>query len=76
MDFDFYGYGGLFLFAFLAATIIPVSSESAVALAYYIDMNSGKVLIYAGMGNCLGTLFNYGLGYFSKKYYNFVNIKL
>ena len=56
-------YGGLFLAAFLAATIIPAQSE-AVLLAL---MASGKypfglLLTVASLGNILGSVVNWGLG--------------
>ena len=58
-----YGYAGLFLFCFLAATIIPISSESAVIGALFTDLDTPMILFWATIGNCLGTLVNYFLGY-------------
>ncbi len=57
-----YGYLGLFLFCLMAATIIPVSSEGAVAGALLLKMNSVSVLIWASLGNILGTVINYFFG--------------
>lgn len=57
-----YGYAGLFLFSLLAATIIPVSSESALAGAILLKMEPMAVLFWATIGNCGGTLINYFLG--------------
>ena len=57
-----YGYAGLFLFSLVAATIIPVSSESAVAGAALIHMKPVPLLFWATLGNCTGTVINYLLG--------------
>ena len=59
-----YGYFGLFIFSLLAATIIPVSSESAVIGAVLNKMDVCYILLWATAGNCLGTLVNYFLGVF------------
>lgn len=57
-----YGLIGLFLFSLLAATIIPVSSESAVLGALYLEMSPESVLLWASLGNILGTIVNYAIG--------------
>lgn len=53
---------GLLLVSFIAATILPLSSEAAVYAALRLGMPSWEVLLYASVGNCLGVLLNYGLG--------------
>lgn len=58
-----YGYVGLMAFSFLAATIVPVSSEAALASALALDMRLLPVLLFATMGNCAGVAFNYWLGW-------------
>ncbi len=60
---DFSVYGGLFLAAFLAATIVPAQSE-ALLLALGA---SGKyplllLLVVASVGNILGSVVNWWLG--------------
>jgi len=62
--FDEFGPLGLFLSAFLAATILPFSSELALIGAIELGMNPQDALIYASLGNCLAVLVNYFLGYF------------
>jgi len=62
--FDEFGPLGLFLSAFLAATILPFSSELALIGAIELGMNSQDALLYASLGNCLAVLVNYFLGYF------------
>jgi len=59
-----YGYFGLFVFSLLAATIIPVSSESALIGAVLNDMDIYYILLWATIGNCLGTVINYFIGVF------------
>ena len=53
---------GLLVVSFIAATILPLSSEAAVYAALRLGMPSWEVLLYASVGNCLGVLLNYGLG--------------
>ncbi len=60
-----YGYWGLLLFAFLSASILPVSSEAAILGAIYLEWDSWQVLFWAGIGNCLGIAMNYGIGLFA-----------
>ena len=54
----------LFVTAFLAATILPFSSEAAFVFALRNDMPTVNALISASSGNVLGLVFNYYLGYF------------
>ncbi len=61
------GYLGLFLASFLAATVVPFSSEailSGVIIAGYSPVLS---LIIATFGNWLGGLTSYYLGYLGKQ---------
>ena len=53
---------GLLVVSFIAATILPFSSEAAVYGALRLGMPVGEVLLYASVGNCLGVLLNYALG--------------
>jgi membrane protein YqaA with SNARE-associated domain len=62
MDFFELGYTGLFIASFLAATILPLTSEGvllAMVIAGYDPFNS---LIIASIGNVLGGCTNYWLG--------------
>ena len=54
----------LFFSAFLAATILPFSSEAAFVLALKSDMSPLNAIISASTGNVLAIIFNYYLGYF------------
>ena len=59
---DSYGVLSLFLLAFLAATILPFSSEAAFAGALYGGMTPLLALVVASFGNVLAIVVNYGLG--------------
>ena len=59
------GYLGLFLSAFLAATILPFSSEVILAgLAASGKFATIGLLLAASIGNTLGAVVNWGLGRF------------
>ncbi|MFQ5675790.1 MAG: hypothetical protein ACE5G1_07845 [bacterium] len=53
----------LSVFAFLAATIIPVSSEGALVAALSLDSSTIPALVFAIIENCAGIAFNYWLGW-------------
>jgi len=59
------GYAGLFLTAFLAATLLPLSSE-AVLVALGNAEGFDVILLFglATFGNTLGAVVNWGLGRF------------
>ncbi len=54
----------LFFTAFLAATILPFSSEAAFLVAISNDMPILNAIISASSGNILAIVLNYYLGYF------------
>lgn len=47
---------------FLAATVLPLSSEVAVIASLEAGAPSGEVLLWASLGNCLGAMTSYALG--------------
>jgi len=53
----------LFVSAFLAATILPFSSEVAFLAALSSDMPVNTALFYASSGNILAIVLNYFLGF-------------
>jgi len=53
----------LFISAFLAATLLPFSSEIAFLTALANDMPILTALIFASSGNILAIVFNYFLGF-------------
>ena len=54
----------LFISAFLAATILPFSSEVALFTAVEAGLDKHTALLVASTGNILAVIFNYYLGYF------------
>ena len=62
-------YISLFLSAFFAATIFPAQSE--LVLLYLLQDRSNSVvllLLVATVGNVLGAVMNYGLGYYVHRF--------
>tara|TARA_B110000967_G_C18762476_1_gene498614 strand:- start:408 stop:662 length:255 start_codon:yes stop_codon:yes gene_type:complete len=62
-------YLSLLLISFFAATIFPLSSE--LALASLINTNRYNLFVLIGMaslGNILGSVFNWFLGFYLFKY--------
>ncbi len=57
-----FGYVGLLIVSFLAATILPFSSEAVVLLVHQLGFNKILILIFATTGNFLGALSNYYMG--------------
>ena len=57
-----YGWLGLFLIAFLSATILPFPSEFALLFFLANDYNPWMVLFIAPLGNSLGGTTTYFLG--------------
>ncbi len=57
------GYLGLFIAGFLAATILPFSSESLLAVALLNGLDPIICLIIITIGNWLGSITTYGIGY-------------
>lgn len=68
-----YGGAGLAIVSFAAATILPFSSEAALALAILSGLPPYEAVIWASVGNCAACSFNYALGYGSQ---TFVHNKL
>ncbi len=62
-----YGYLGLFVISFLAATILPLSSELVLTSLLLNDLSPELLVIIATIGNVLGALTNYGLGFWASK---------
>ncbi len=58
-----WGYAGLFLASFLAATILPLSSEVVLGFLLLNDFDPVISVGIATSGNVLGSFVNYALGY-------------
>ncbi len=61
-----YGYIGLFIGAFLAATVIPFSSDALMVALLAVGGDPFVCVTVATLGNWLGGLSSYGLGYLGK----------
>ncbi len=57
------GYLGLFISSFLAATILPLSSEVVLSALLLSGLSPVALVTTATIGNVLGSLTNYALGY-------------
>jgi membrane protein YqaA with SNARE-associated domain len=65
MDYISLGYFGIFLAAFIASTLLPTPSELIIILAFEANYNAYIVIAIATVGNVLGSLTNYYIGYLS-----------
>jgi membrane protein YqaA with SNARE-associated domain len=61
-----WGYLGLFLGCFLAATIVPFSSDALFISALALNGNISLTLLWGVSGNWLGGLVTYWMGYIGK----------
>lgn len=66
MEYIQYGYFGLFVVCFLAATILPLTSEGVLLIFLALNFNPTTCLIVASVGNILGGTTNYGIGRLGK----------
>lgn len=60
-----FGYLGLFAAAFLAATILPLSSELILSALLLKGLSPIVLITTATIANVLGSLTNYALGYWA-----------
>ncbi|RUT78325.1 YqaA family protein [Ancylomarina longa] len=61
-----YGYWGLFFASFLAATLLPFSSEAILSLFLFSGYDLTLTIVIASLGNWLGGMLSYYLGYLGK----------
>lgn len=61
-----YGYWGLFLGSFAAATVVPFSSDVLFVGILLAGANPFYCFVMATLGNWLGGLTSYGLGWLGK----------
>jgi len=59
-------YGGLFLSSFMAATILPFSSEGILSYMIYQKYNYVLLILFASIGNTFGGITSYYLGRLGK----------
>ncbi len=65
-EFAEYGYLGLFAAAFLAATVVPMSSDIVLMVMIAAGFDMVTCVIVATAGNWLGGMTSYYLGYLGK----------
>ncbi len=56
-------YFGIFLSSFLSATILPLSSEAVLSAMVVAGFDIMTIVLVATLGNWLGSLSTYALGY-------------
>lgn len=71
------GYWGLFLATFLAATVLPFSSEVVLTSLLLAGFDPMLCLIVATVGNWLGGMSSYGLGWLGnwKRMHKWLRVK-
>ena len=62
-----HGYTTFFCASFLAATILPLSSEFLLSLLLLNNYNAFNVVVIGTAGNVLGAIMNYGLGHWGDR---------
>ena len=62
-----YGAIGLCAAAFVGATLVPVSSEAAFVAAVAAGLAPSTALLWASVGNTVGCLANYGVGWAARE---------
>lgn len=61
-----WGYWGMLVSAFLAGSILPFSSEAVMVGLMAAGLQPVPLLIYGTIGNVLGSMFNYGIGWLGR----------
>ncbi len=61
-----YSLWGLFLASFLAATVVPFSSEAILAVVIATGTDFWTAILVASAGNWLGGMSSYAIGYLGK----------
>ena len=61
-----YGYLGMLAAAFLAGSFFPFSSELVMVGLMATGLDPLLLVVYGTVGNVLGSVFNYGVGYMGR----------
>lgn len=61
-----YGYIGILIASFLAASILPFSSEVVMVGLLAAGLEPAGLIAYGTIGNVAGSMFNYGIGRLGK----------
>ena len=65
--FQEYGYWGMGILAFLSGSIVPIASEVLLAIFINLGLNAVALVVVATIGNTLGGVTCYMLGYLTSK---------
>ncbi len=57
-----YGYVGMLISSFVAGSFFPMSSEAVMVAFIAAGLDPWVLLVYATIGNVLGSMFNYWVG--------------
>jgi len=66
LEFAEWGYAGLFIASFLAATVVPFSSEVVFSALVFGGLDPWTCVVVASLGNWLGGMSSYFLGRLGK----------
>lgn len=61
-----WGYWGMLVASFLAGSFFPFSSEAVMLALQAAGLDPLPLVVYASVGNTLGSMFNYGVGRLGK----------
>ncbi|MBR0272960.1 MAG: DedA family protein [Bacteroidaceae bacterium] len=61
-----WGYWGMFVAAFIAGSVFPLSSEVVLTALMLAGLDPWHLFIAASIGNTGGSMFNYGIGTLGK----------
>ena len=71
-----YGYAGIFVVCALSSSLFPLGSEIFVVLMITLGYNIWLILLFATLGNYLGSLSNYYVGKYGNKFLFSKHIKI
>ncbi len=58
-----YGYVGMAIVAFLAGSVVPLSSEAVILALWAAGLDPVALIVWATIANTLGSTLNYYIGY-------------
>lgn len=61
-----YGYIGMFVSAFLAGSVFPLSSELVMTALMAAGLDPVSLVVWGTVGNVLGSMFNYCIGHLGR----------
>lgn len=61
-----YGYIGMFVSAFLAGSVFPLSSELVMTALIAAGLSPVSLVVWSTAGNVLGSMFNYCIGHLGR----------